>query len=186
LNGESLPAYALAACPAGMRAAEPCQRPLSNLGYNFLSMAERKGFTNSQLKQLGAEGVWIIANNEDGLAINKKQVTTAVANNLNKDEESIIANADTIAINLINVGRNLVGCSNITPLLIDALAFDIGRLMDSYMINKTGSVYIGPQLISWSLLNIYQDPVNRDHIWANIECEPPKPFNRFNMTLLIV
>ena len=186
LNGETLPAYALAAAPAGMRAAEPCQRPLSNLGYSFIGLAGEHGFTNSQLKQLGAEGIWIIADNEDGLAINKRQVTTAVSNNINKDEESIVANIDTIALSLLNVGRTRVGCSNISPLMLSSLSFDVSRVMDSFLINETGNVYIGAQLNSWRLLGVWQDEVNRDHVWASIECEPPKPFNRFNMTLLVI
>ena len=58
--------------------------------------------------------------------------------------------------------------------------------MDQKLINTTGSEYIGPQLISWSLDKIYQDSIHKDRVYAVISCEPPKPFNEFKMTLRII
>jgi hypothetical protein len=129
--------------------------------------------------------VWLIANNYDGTPVNMKQVTTAVSNNINKDEESIVANADSIALTLCRVGENLVGCSNISPDLLVALHDTLTGIMERYLLNLTGNVYIGPQLISYSIDHLEQDPVQLDHIYATITCEPPKPFNRFVLTLRI-
>ena len=186
INGELVPNFVGAAAAAGMRAYEPVHRPLSNLGYSFLSVSESSGFTSSQLKDLGRNGIWIIANNTDGTPTNKRQVTTAVSNNINKDEESIIANADTVAMSMCRVGKNLVGCSNITPELITYLGFDLDILLKSYTINHTGSVYIGPQLLAYDIVRIYQDTVNLDRVYADVEITPPKPFNRFHMTLRVI
>lgn len=188
INGESLDGsnYALAAAAAGMRAGQPCHRPLSNLGYSFFTIKEKHGFSRSQLKQLGANGIWIIANNEDGAPINMRQVTTAVANNLNEDEESIVANADNIAINMANIGRELVGCSNISPDLLLALEATIRARMDAKTVNTYGA-YIGPQIISWELVKPpYQDPVNLDHVLAEFSITPPRPFNQLHMTLIVL
>ena len=185
-NGEVLPNYVLAASAAGMRAYEPCQRPLSNLGYDWFTVEEPHGFTKSQLRQLGANGIWIVANNDDGTPINKRQITTAVSNNLNKDEESIIANADTIALDMMQIGRDMVGCSNISPNLIELLGDTIKSRLDRYLLNETGSVYIGPQLLSCELVAIYQDPVNLDRVYAEFEVEPPKPFNKFHMVMRVI
>ena len=185
-NGYEIPNYVLAAAPAGMRSYEPTYRPISNLGYTFFNVFDSNGLTNSQLKDLGANGVWIIDNNFEGTPINKKQVTTAVANNLNLDEESIVANADSIALSLCHVGENVVGNSNISPLLLKVLKDTITNIMENYLINTTGNAYVGPQLLSWSLDSLYQHATMLDHIYAVITCEPPKPFNRFVMTLRIV
>ena len=185
-DGSEVPMFALAAAAAGMRAYEPSWRPLSNLGYLFFSLKELRGLTASDLRALGSEGIWLIANNFEGTPINLKQVTTAVANNLNLDEESIVANADSIALTLCHVGEDLVGCSNISPALLKSLSDTITAIMDNYLINRTGNAYIGPQLLSWTLDSLYQHEVLLDHIYAVITCEPPKPFNRFVMTLRIV
>lgn len=185
-NGQIIGNYAAAAAAAGMRSGEVAYRPISNLGYNFFSLKETNGFTKSQLKQLGQNGIWIIANNYDGTPINLRQLTTAVSNNLNKDEESIVANADSIALTLCRVGENLVGCSNISPDLLVALHDTLTGIMDRYLLNLTGNAYIGPQLLSYTIDRLEQDPIRLDHIYATITCEPPKPFNRFVMTLRIV
>lgn len=185
-NGEIVPNFAGAAAAAGMRSYETCHRPISNLDYAFFSVAGTHGFTRSQLKQIGREGIWIIANNSNGVPVNMKQVTTALKNNINLDEESIVSNADEICLSLCHVGENYVGNSNISTTLIFNLTADVRRVMDNKLIDKSGDFRIGAQLISWELLNIWQDPVNLDWIWAAIECEPPKPFNKFKMTVRIV
>lgn len=185
-GGSAIPADVLAAAPAAMRAYEPTYRPISNLGYSAFSVADTVGFSLPQLETIAAAGVWIIDNNYDGTPINKRQLTANANNNINKDEESIVANADSIALTLCHVGENLVGCSNISPALLTALQDTVKGIMDRYLLNLTGNVYVGPQLLSWSLDALYQDPVQLDHIYATITCEPPKPFNRFVMTLRIV
>ena len=185
-NGEPVDNIMLAAAAAGMRAYEPTYRPISNLAYPFFSLKNPHGFTKSQLELLGANGVWIIDNNYEGTPSNKKQVTTAVSNDLNKDEESIVANADSIALTLCHVGEDKVGNSNISPALLKVLSDTITGVMDNYLVNLTGNAYIGPQLLSWSLDSLYQHQTMLDHIYAVITCEPPKPFNRFVMTLRIV
>lgn len=185
-HGQEVGTYAVAAAAAGMRSGEVTYRPISNLGYNFFSLAESNGITSTGLKKLGKEGIWLIATNFDGTPINLRQLTAAASNNLNKDEESIVANADSIALTLCRVGENLVGCSNISPDLLVALHDTLTGIMDRYLLNLTGNAYIGPQLLSYTIDRLEQDPVQLDHIYATITCEPPKPFNRFVMTLRIV
>lgn len=185
-NAEVLPNYIVAAAPAGMRSYEPVHRPISNLGYTFFSVLNPSGMKMSDLAALGKEGIWILDNNYNYVVVNKKQVTTAVANNLNLDEESIVSNADSIALTLCHVGENLVGCSNISPMLLKSLRDTITNIMNNYTINLTGNPYVGPQLLSWSLDALFQHPTALDHIYAVITCTPPKPFNRFVMTLRIV
>ena len=185
-DGAAIPAEVLPAAPAGMRAYEPTYRPISNLGYSSFSVVDTNGFTRAQLESIGAAGVWIIDNNFDGTPINKRQVTADATDNLNKAEESNVANIDSIALTLCRVGEDLVGCSNISPALLKALSDTLTSIMDRYLINTTGNVYVGPQLLSWSLDSIYQDAVALDHIYAVITCEPPKPFNRFVLTVRVV
>ena len=185
-NGETVPNYAGAAAAAGMRASEPCQRPLSNLGYSFFTVEDTHGFTLGELEQIGAEGIWMIGSNSNGLAVNLRQVTTAASGNLLMDEESIISNADTIAINLSHMGEEYVGNSNITPELLDILRTLLGAYLSDCTVNYTGSILIGPQLLSWNIINIWQDPVNRDHVYAELEVEPPRPFNRFHIIMRVI
>ena len=118
--------------------------------------------------------------------MNKKQVTTAVANDIKLDEESMIANADTVAMSIISTGQNVVGSSNINQYLLTILQRTLDSRLSRFVADTSGSMYIGPQLLSYSILEIAQDPVNLDHIYAKIEIEPPRPFNKFIMTLTVI
>lgn len=185
-GGDTIPNYIVAAAPAGMRAGQAVHRPISNLGYSVFSVEDTNGLTRSELQQIGADGIWIIAQNFYGNPINMRQVTTADSQNLNLIEESMVANVDNIALTLCHLGEDMVGCSNISPALITALTDGITTVMSGKAKNNTGSDLIGPQLLSWSLDSIYQDEVLRDHVYATMTCEPPRPFNRFVMTLRVV
>jgi hypothetical protein len=185
-NGEYIGNYALAAAAAGMRSGEYCHRPLSNLSYTFFTLAEKHGFTRSQLKQLGANGIWIIGNNTNSVPTNLRQVTSAASGNVNMDEESIIANIDNVALSVANTGSTITGNSNITADLVTTLSIQLATKLSSKCKNVSNNVYIGPQLISYTIDSVYQDKVNLDHIYASFTVEPPKPFNKFSMVMRIV
>lgn len=186
LNGEPLGSYAAAAAAAGMRSGEYCHRPLSNLGYTFFTLSEPHGFTRSQLKRLGSYGVWIIGNNNNNIPSNLRQVTSAASGNVNKDEESIVANSDNIALTVANLGENMVGNSNITDDLLTSLSIQLSTTLDGKCKNISGNSYIGPQLIEYEIESLYQDAVNLDHVYATFTITPPKPFNKFSMTMRII
>lgn len=185
-NGEAIGNFALAAAAAGLRSGQPCHRPLSNLGYAFFSVLDAHALTNSQLRTIGSNGIWIMSANLDGVPVNRRQVTTAVANVPALDEESMVANADEIALALNNLGADLVGCSNIHSGLINEISERIAARMDLRLANTSGSVAVGPQLLSWQLVSVYQDQTNLDHVYAELEFEPPRPFNKFHITARII
>ena len=184
-NKELVPSYAVAAACAGLRAWAPPQRPLSNLAYTLFDVKSTVPFSMAQLREIGANGIWIVDQNEDGAPINYRQVTTAVANDLNQDEESLVSNVDNICSNLMQVGQNYVGNTNITPILLSQLRADITNILNYYT-TASDSIYVGPQLLAYEILSIYQDEENKDHVYATISITPPKPFNRLIMTVTII
>lgn len=177
--------YAVAAAAAGMRSYQPVQRPLSNLQFSSFTVT---GTTLSRSLQadVASEGVWIVDNDSNNVPVTLRQVTTAASDNLNITEESMVSNADEVALALCHVGEDLVGCSNITPHLLATLANAIELQMNWRLLDHTGSVSIGPQLLEWELVSLEQDAVNQDHVNAVITCTPPRPFNRFNITLRVL
>lgn len=184
-DGAVLSNFCVAAAAAGKRAYEECWRPLSNLGYSSFQVKDTHGFTRSQLKELGAEGIWIVDNNDSDTPVNLKAVTSAVANDVNLDNESVISNADEVALALCRVGENMVGNSNISDSLLMVLSDTISGILDRRTSNATSDT-VGNQLISWSLLKLYQDTVAQDEVYADIEITPPKPFNKFHMTMRVL
>lgn len=184
VDGALVGSYAAAAAAAGMRSYEAVHRPLSNLPFTAFTVTDT--LSRADQREIAKNGIWIVANNSNGIPVTLRQLTTAVANNVNEDEESIIANADEIALTLCHVGEDKVGCSNIHPQLLMSLSDDITLNMDAKLLNKSGSISVGPQLLSWELVELKQDPQALDHVYAIVDCEPPKPFNRFHITLRVL
>lgn len=186
LDGQRIPNYALAAAAAGMRSYQEPHRPLSNLPYTgTFSVEETNGFTDSDLRILGSNGIWLIGNNAQGIPINRKQMTTAASNDINKDQQSLTTNIDSICRELKRLGRDFVGNSNISPALLTILQADCANLMESYLISYK-SAFVGPQLLSYEVASVWQDPIIKDRVYARISGEPPKPFNEFDITFALV
>lgn len=179
-QGLSIPNYCVAAAIAGKRSGTYPHAPLSNVAMAFITTTEEHGFTASQLKKLGAYGFWRIGENEQGLCISRRQLTSAAADDVNYDEQSIVCDIDSVCLVLKKVGRDLVGNTNITDLLLGVLRDTLDNTLAGF--TTTNDIYIGPQLLSASILSITQDSVNKDRVYATMQGEPPKPFNRFHMT----
>lgn len=178
-----VPNYAVAAALAGMRSATYAHAPLSNIVFNSITTEDKRGFTRSQLNELGANGFWRVGLNSYNETISRRQLTSAAANDVNKDQQSIICNIDSICMMLKGVGRQLVGSTNISPQLIAILQSTLNSRLDSIKVYE--DVLIGPQLLQATLVSIKQDAVFKDRIYAQMQGQPPKPFNRFHMKFYI-
>ena len=175
-----VPNYCVAAALAGRRSGAEPHAPLSNVKLKAITTAETHGFTASQSKKLGAAGFWSVGMNENGECISRRQLTSMASGDVNYDEQSIVCNIDSIGLSLKTTGRNLVGNSNISPVLIDILEAELNHRLSLFM--RYADDFIGPQLLSGSVISIKQDAVYKDRIYAELEGEPPKPFNRFHIT----
>ena len=178
-NGQSVPNYCVAAALAGMRSGTYPHAPLSNVTVTAVTTSQEHGFTASQLKQLGAYGFWRVGQNEEGVVISRRQLTSAAADDVNLDEQSIVCNIDSICISLKTTGRDLVGNSNISPMLLTLLKSTLLTKLEGFQQYATD--LIGPQLLSASLDSIEQDEIHKDRIYADMSGQPPKPFNKFHM-----
>lgn len=175
-----VPNYCVAAALAGKRSASQPHAPLSNVTMKAITTSDPHGFTSSQSKKLGAAGFWRVGMREDGECISRRQLTSVASGDVNYDEQSIVCNIDSIGLSLKIIGRDLVGNTNISPALLDILEFNLEARLSDFM-NYVDEL-IGPQLLSGAVLSVVQDSVFKDRIYAELEGEPPKPFNRFHIT----
>ena len=175
-----VPNYCVAAALAGKRSGSEPHAPLSNVAMKAITCTEKHGFTASQSKVLGANGFWRVGMREDGTCISRRQLTSAATGDVNYDEQSIVCNMDSIALSLKVTGRDLVGNTNISPVLLNILEAELNNKLDQFKVYTND--FIGPQLLSGQILSIKQDAVYKDRIYADLEGEPPKPFNRFHIT----
>ena len=98
--------------------------------------------------------------------ISRRQLTSAAADDVNLDEQSIVCNIDSICISLKTTGRYLVGNSNISPMLLTLLKSTLLTKLEGFQQYATD--LIGPQLLSASLDSIEQDEIHKDRIYADM------------------
>lgn len=176
-NGNIVPNWAVAAAAAGMRAYEECWRPLSNMPYSTLSVTETHGFTRSALLTLGANGIWLIGNNDYGVPINRRQLTTAASeSDINQNEQSLTTNVDEICKVLRTIGGDRVGNSNISDSLLNILYDTTDNILYARTKNQSSS-YVGPQLLSYEIVSFEQSATVKDRVTATIRVQPPAPLN---------
>lgn len=181
MSGQEVENYVVAAAVAGMRSAEVAWRPLSRLTFSHFGILGRCGLTYSQLEELGANGVWVVENNDAGVPCNMMATTNAASGDVNKDNQSIISSMDSIAMEIVHTGEDLIGCSNVSDSLVSLLRDEITLRLDEKTRNAP-SVAIGPQIISYEMQDVYMD--NAGHVYAKYQLTPPKPFNTLEMTMI--
>ena len=183
-NGIAVPSYCVAAAVAGLRSASEPHAPLSNVVLPGIQVEDSKGFTSSDLKNLGANGFLRVGLNADGLTIIRRQLTSAAKDDVNYDEQSIVCNIDSICLNIKNSGRGYVGNTNISEELLSLLQVQLQDRLRSFSLYSDR--LIGPQLLSWNIVNLEQHPVYKDRIYVTVQGQPPKPFNRFDITFRMI
>lgn len=173
---EDAPAWLKAALPAGMRAGEYVQRPISNLSYDGCTATNKLNLSAAELKDLASRGVWILTNNTDGSVVyNYHQLSTDMSDK-KLQEQSYTTNYDNISRGVRALMSPYYGNSNISEALFSKILADLHAFLGGKCTNAP-SVVIGSQLVSYTGLRLEQDPVNRDHVYMYVDYDMPAPFN---------
>ena len=174
------PAWLLAALPAGMRAGEFSQRPISNLTYTGVSAVNKLRFNSAELKSLASAGVWILANSADGTSVyNYHQLSTDMSDK-KLQEQSYTTNFDSISASARGLLSPYYGNSNISEEFLQQLYADLAALLGSKTANAPNTE-VGPQLVRFENLSLTQDPVNTDHVYMEVDYYMPAPFNHVTL-----
>jgi hypothetical protein len=113
----------------------------------------------------------------------RHQLTTD-AENLNTSEDSITTNVDSISYGLRRALAPYIGKYNIHPNSIAAVRSSIKGELD-YRATRTYTVRAGNQLISYEIVELFQDPTFKDRLVSNIKIEVPYPLNFAVITLFV-
>ena len=177
---EDAPAWLLAALPAGMRAGEYCQRPISNLAYNNCTADNKMVLAPGNLRELASRGVWILANTADGSQVyNYHQLSTDMSDK-KLQEQSYTTNFDNISRGARALLAPYYGNSNISEEFLNQMQANLMAYLGG-MTKNAPNVEIGPQLIEYSNLTITQDPVELDTVYMQVDYTMPAPFNHVTL-----
>jgi hypothetical protein len=180
----------LAAAAAGLASSVLPQQPLTNVELNGVGDLPivYQTYTREQLNTIAAGGTFIIMQERPGSQVYvRHQISTDyTSNNLLKAELSITKNLDSISYYFAELFAPMIGKYNITPELIGVLRVKLEQGLRMLETSTAAGLY-GPQVLAegTEILELHQDEVHRDHVYAKVHLNLPVPFNYFDLDLEI-
>jgi hypothetical protein len=185
----------VAAAVAGLKSSVAPHQPLTNVTLNGFTDITRSSsfFTPTQLNKIAGGGTWIITkvSSDDtnasvarGSIVTRHQLTTDYSDD-NMAEVSITTNLDSIAKWLRDDLRVIIGQYNNHPYLINLIRTRIEYRL-TYLQGNARTQKAGPQLISYKVNKVEQDPLIRTKVLADIDLTLPYPVNNINLKLSVV
>jgi len=179
------PSYFLAAAIAGLRSGVNPHQGLTSVsvsGIDYVGDAIN-GFNSAQLNTIAGDGGWIIIKAEDGSFINRHAVTTNNTD-LNRREEQVRTNVDNMSYAFRSGLVPYIGRSNITPLTLTNISITLKGIGDGFK-TSVGTNSIGPQLLDYTIAELRQHAVLKDHIVAIVNLTIPYPLNNIELKLVV-
>ncbi|NDD53391.1 hypothetical protein EBZ39_05875 [bacterium] len=184
-GGTLQPGYYLAAAIAGLASGVVPQQGLTNVevaGFDDYTRSY-KYFNETQLNRMAEAGVWIVTEDRDGTPHTRHAVTT---NNLdlNRREEMIRRNVDSMSYLFLRRLRPYIGRSNVTPGMITLLTNQLTTVIKTLKTNGTTDE-VGPQLIDGTIRILRIHPLLKDRIEVVLDLTVPAPLNNIELHLVV-
>lgn len=183
--GTLQPGYYLAAALAGLASSVVPQQPLTNVevaGFDDFSRSYRY-FNETQLNRMAEAGVWIVTEDRDGTPHTRHALTTDNLD-LNRREEMIRRNVDSISYLFLRRLRPYIGRTNATPAMVRKIEDEVTKLLDFFKTNGT-TVELGSQLIDGTVRVLRIHPLLRDRIEIVLDLVVPAPLNNIELHLVV-
>lgn len=183
----------LAAALAGLASGVVPHQGLTNVeigGFDDLASRTKNFFSSSQLDDLASGGVWIATEDRDGTPHTRHALTTDTLD-LNRREEMIRRNVDSISYLFLRRLKPFIGRTNATPSMLRKLRYEVNRVM-KFLTTNGYTDELGPQLISGSIaldkdgneiLRIH--PLAADRVEIVLNLVVPAPLNNIELHLVI-
>jgi len=183
--GTLMPGYYLAAALAGLASGVVPQQGLTNVevaGFDDFTRSY-KYFNETQLNRMAEAGVWIVTEDRDGTPHSRHALTTDNLD-LNRREEMIRRNVDSMSYLFLRRLRPYIGRTNATPGMVDLLANEVTELIDFFKSNGV-TAELGSQLIDGTIRILRIHPLLRDRIEIVLDLVVPAPLNNIELHLVV-
>lgn len=181
----------LASAAAGLASSVLPQQPITNVelvGIDDVPVCYET-YSREQLNEIAEGGTFIIMQDLPGDRVYiRHQISTEYSsNNLLKSELSITKNLDSISYYFAEAYKPYIGRYNITPGLIEVLR-SVAEAALEKLETETGAGLYGPQILpeGTEISQLYQDPVNQDHVYMHLKLNLPRPFNVLDLDLEVI
>lgn len=192
-GGVAQDGYFLACALAGLASGVVPHQGLTNVaiaGFDDLAARTIDFFTSSQLDDLASGGVWIGTEDSDGTPLTRHGLTTDTTD-LNRKEEMIRRNVDSMSYLFLRRLRPFIGRANATPTMVQRLRYEVLQII-RYLKGNAYTEELGPQLIDGTIaldadgneiLRIH--PLAADRIEIVLNLTVPAPLNNIELHLVI-
>ena len=183
--GRMQPGYYLAAALAGLASGVVPHQGLTNVevaGFDDYSRSY-KLFNETQLNRMAEAGVWIVTVDRDGTPHSRHALTTDNLD-LNRREEMIRRNVDSLSYLFLRRLRPYIGRTNATQLMVDKLRTEVEQLI-RYFSASGYTQELGAQLVSGSIRVLRLHPLLKDRIEIVLDLVVPAPLNNIELHLVV-
>lgn len=173
----------LAAEIAGISSAVVPQQSITHTVIQGINKASRmySRYTNTQLDDIAASGVLIVTQDTKGTdCYIRHQLTTEMDKGNLYYEESCTRNLDNISYALADIVNKYIGKANVTTSALRAIKIDITTALTEFTQDSKDDM-VGPSLVDWDSLEIYQDPTFKDRVIIKVNLYLPLPLNNIKM-----
>lgn len=177
--------YYLAAALAGLASGVVPHQGLTNVeigGFDDFSRSY-KMFNETQLDRMASAGVWIATEDRDGTPYSRHALTTDNLD-LNRREEMIRRNVDSISYLFLRRLRPYIGRTNATPTMVEKLRREVEQLIRFFKSNGF-TEELGSQLIDGSVRILRIHPLLKDRVEIVLDLVVPAPLNNIELHLVV-
>ena len=183
--GTLQPGFFLAAALAGLASGVVPHQGLTQVevaGFDDYSRSY-KLFNETQLNEMAEAGTWIVTQARDGTPFTRHAVTTDNLD-LNRREEMIRRNVDSMSYLFLRRLRPYIGRTNATPGMVDYLANRVNEII-SFLKSNGYTQELGSQLIDGQVRVLRVHPLLKDRIEIVLDLTVPAPLNNIELHLVV-
>ncbi|MNK10013.1 hypothetical protein D3C87_280230 [compost metagenome] len=180
-----LPGYYLCAALAGMVAGFPVQQGFTNVGVAGISDLKYSNFyfTRAQMNTMAEAGTFLFVQETQGSIPYVRHELTTDVSVLEYRELLVVKNWDWLSYAYRDVLMPFIGKWNITSDTLNTIRQTIVSASELYKGQKLPK--IGAPLLSYNILELKQDPNNKDSLIINLQITVVYPLNYVNLYLII-
>ena len=183
--GTVQPGFYLAAALAGLVSGVVPHQPLTSVevaGFDDYSRSY-KYFNETQLNRLAEAGVWIVTEDRDGVPFTRHALTTDNLD-LNRREEMIRRNVDSISYLFLRSLRPYIGRTNASQAIVELLTDEVNAVI-RYLSGNGFTKELGSQLTSGTIRILRIHPLLKDRIEVVLDIVVPAPLNNIELHLVV-
>lgn len=184
-GGTMMAGYYLAAAIAGLASGVVPHQPLTNVevaGFDDFTRSYVY-FNETQLNVLAQAGTWIVTEDRDGTPHTRHGLTTDNTD-LNRREEMIRRNVDSISYLFYRRLKPYIGRANAQPGMLRVLGFEVRNII-TYLKSNGYTAELGGQLTDATIRTLQIHPLLKDRIEIVLDLVVPAPLNNIELHLVV-